>query len=262
SGDDLSVEAHEVDNTAEGSASVGDERTTNTAEARHKITPPDLTPSAGKEIASNEISAGDCTEATITGGNDSNGAVSELRLRDLDYFTEDVTFGGFTEGIDWPTGAESAKVVYHLDGDDTEDVPFDDGDTPNAPGADITGFEIVFGAETNAIQPEASASATFTIETSEDAVGEGDDLNTTNELATTVGLANGRTSDPAEASDDLRLVKPAVNVELDKTVRPSATVHPGEHVVTKLESKLTTTSDYVTADKIVIEDAWDESGGG
>src|SRR5699024_7314031 len=132
SGDDLSVEAHEVDNTAEGSASVGDERTTNTAEARHKITPPDLTPSAGKEIASNEISAGDCTEATITGGNDSNGAVSELRLSDLDYFTEDVTFGGFTEGIDWPSGAESAKVVYHFAGDeDTEDVTFASGTTPD-----------------------------------------------------------------------------------------------------------------------------------
>src|SRR5699024_1034804 len=153
SGDDLSVEAHEVDNTAEGSASVGDERTTNTAEARHKITPPDLTPSAGKEIASNEISAGDCTEATITGGNDSNGAVSELRLSDLDYFTEDVTFGGFTEGIDWPSGAESAKVVYHLDGDgDTKDVPFNDGATPDAPGEKITGFEIVFEADGNAIE--------------------------------------------------------------------------------------------------------------
>src|SRR5699024_3110216 len=203
------------------------------------------------------------TEATITGGNDSNGAVSELRLSDLDYFTEDVTFGGFTEGIDWPSGAESAKVVYHFAGDeDTEDVTFASGTTPDAPSGDITGFEIVFEADGNAIESGASASATFTTETSEDAVGEGEDLNTTNELSTTVGLANGRTSDPAEASDDLRLVKPAVNVELDKTVRPSATVHPGEHVVTKLESKLTTTSDYVTADKIVIEDAWDESGGG
>lgn len=263
SGDDLSVDAHEVDNTAEGSAGVGDERTTNAAEARHKITPPELTPSAGKEIAPNRISAGDSAQATITGGNDSNGAVSELRLRDLDYFTDDVTFGGFTEGIDWPAGAESAKVVYHLDGDgDTKDVPFNDGATPDAPGEKITGFEIVFEADGNGIQPEASASANFTIETSEDAVGEGEDLTTTNELSTTVGLANGRTSEPAESSDDLRLVKPAVNVELDKTVRPSAVVHPGEHVVTKLESNLTTTSDYVTANKIVIEDAWDDSENG
>src|SRR5699024_12060903 len=63
SGDDLSADAHEVDNTAEGSASVGDERTSNTAEARHKITPPELTPSAGKEIAPNRISAGDSAQA-------------------------------------------------------------------------------------------------------------------------------------------------------------------------------------------------------
>src|SRR5699024_647041 len=156
SGDDLSVDAHEVDNTAEGSAGVGDERTTNAAEARHKITPPELTPSAGKEIAPNRISAGDSAQATITGGNDSN-------------------------------GAESAKVVYHLDGDgDTKDVPFNDGATPDAPGEKITGFEIVFEADGNGIQPEASASANFTIETSEDAVGEGEDLTTTNELSTTV----------------------------------------------------------------------------
>src|SRR5699024_10179576 len=153
SGDDASADAQEVDNAAGGSASVGDESTSNTAEALHKITPPDLTPSAAKEIAPNRISAGDSAQATITGGNDSNGAVSELRLRDLDYFTDDVTFGGFTEGIDWPAGAESAKVVYHLDGDgDTKDVPFNDGATPDAPGEKITGFEIVFEADGNAIE--------------------------------------------------------------------------------------------------------------
>src|SRR5690625_4626047 len=222
-----------------------------------------FTSAAGEVVARYRISVAYIPQVTITCGNDSAGAVSELLLRDLDYFTDDATFGGFTEGIDWPAGAESAKVVDHRDGDgNTKDVPFNDGATPDAPGEKITGFEIVFEADGNGIQPEASASANFTIETSEDAVGEGEDLTTTNELSTTVGLANGRTSEPAESSDDLRLVKPAVNVELDKTVRPSAVVHPGEHVVTKLESNLTTTSDYVTANKIVIEDAWDDSENG
>lgn len=259
---DLSAETHEVNNTAAGTASIDDDSVTETAKASHKVIPPGLNASASKEIAPNRISAGDSAGATITGGNKSNGAVSELRLSDLEFFTDDITFGGFTEGIDWPAGAESAKVVYHLDGDDTEDATFANGAIPDAPSKKITGFELVFGAESNAIETEASASAAFTINTSEDAVGEGEDLNTTNELATTVSLANGRESDPAEARDELRLVKPAVSVALDKTIRPSATVHPGEHVVTKLASKLTTTSDYVTANKIVVEDAWDDSADG
>src|SRR5690625_6514905 len=105
-----------------------------------------FTSAAGEVVARYRISVAYIPQVTITGGNDSNGAVSELRLRDLDYFTDDVTFGGFTEGIDWPAGAESAKVVYHLDGD-TKDVPFNDGATPDAPGEKITGFEIVFEAD-------------------------------------------------------------------------------------------------------------------
>ena len=74
-------------------------------------------------------------------------------------------------------------------------------------------------------------------------------------MTTTVTASNGLT-DTATASATLTLLKPAINITLNKTVLPSTAVAPGERVVTKLETRLTTTSDYVTASKIVVTDAW------
>src|SRR5699024_2126428 len=97
-------------------------------------------------------------------------------------------------------------------------------------------------------------------ETTEAGVPAGERLPTTNTVWTTVTSFNDRT---AEATDDadLTLVAPAVDVDLTKTIRPGATIRPGEDAVTQLSSNLTTTSDYVVADTIVVEDSLTGDGG-
>ncbi|WP_159621025.1 DUF5979 domain-containing protein [Ruania rhizosphaerae] len=261
-GEDLSVDTHTVDNTTVGSAAVADrDPATATADASYTVTPPALGVETSKNISPSRIAAGDSAEATLTGTNASDIPVAELRLADLDYFTADLTFDGFTAAPSWPAGATGAEVIYHpLDGSDPVSVPFADGETPAAPAEAISGFELVFTADAPGIEPAASTSADFMIGSTEAAVSTGETLPTTNTVDASITTFNDRGE---EASDDanLTLVAPAVDVELTKTIRPGATVRPGEDVVTELRSNLTTTSDYVTATQIVVEDSSTGDGG-
>ncbi|GAA4429190.1 hypothetical protein GCM10023169_31180 [Georgenia halophila] len=260
---DLSTEAHAVTNVVAGSAAVEhiDEPATDTATATYTVNPVAMSVAVEKSIDPARIAAGDRADASLTATNTSDGGMDSLRIADLDYFTEDVTFGGFTAAPTWPAGATSAVVLYHpLDGGEPVEVPFADEETPAAPTAPISGFELVFTAPDGGIEPAATTAAPFTIVTSENAVAVGESMQTTNTAAATVTAPNGRTAeDTAEAP--LEVVAPAVDVELAKTIRPSSAVAPGETVVTQLAANLTTTSDYVTADRIVVEDAWTGDGG-
>jgi len=261
-GADLSLATQRVDNVVEAAAAVeGRDPVTDTATASYQVDPVRLAAATVKEISPSRIAAGDSAAGRIVGTNTSDAGVNRLRVADLDYFTEDIRFGGFTSAPSWPSAATAGTLIYYpLDGSAAIEIPLVDGVVPDAPGVDISGFELVFTAPEGGIASGSSAVIDFTIQTTEDAIAEGEtQLATSNTATTTVTGTNGAEashSDPA----DLTLLEPEIDVTLDKTIRPSSSVSPGEPVVVELESHLTTTSDYVTATKIVVEDAFTGPG--
>ncbi|MEZ5297252.1 MAG: hypothetical protein R2697_13525 [Ilumatobacteraceae bacterium] len=259
-GADLSLASHQVDNvTLATAAADGFDPATATATAAYRVNPATLGVDAAKDIVPARISAGDVATGTISARNTSDVGVAELRLADLGYFTDEITFGGFTEAPEWPVAATTGEVVYHFLAGGTppsETVTFPNGAVPDAPSAPISGFEIVYTAPDGGITADAATDATFEIVTTEAATGAAVEVTTTNTVATTVTAPNGRNA-VDEASDTLTIVTPGLDITLDKQILPQTPVAAGETVVTSLSTNLTTTSDYVTADQIVIEDAWD-----
>ncbi|MCB2412573.1 DUF11 domain-containing protein [Demequina sp. TTPB684] len=257
----LSAAIHAVTNVVEATASAaGHTPASDTATAPHTVNPATVLAATTKDITPGRIAAGASTAGRIVATNASDVDVVELRAADLGYFTADVTFGGFTAPPSWPAGTVSAAVTYYpLDGSPEVTLPFSDGATPAAPAQPISGFEVVFSAAAGTIEAGASSTIDFDIDTAESAIGTANSLNTTNTVVTTVEAANGLTDD---ASDDASLVllRPAIDITLNKSILPSTTVTPGERVVTSLRTRLTTTSDYITADEIVVEDAYSGVG--
>ncbi len=255
-GESFEAETRTTDNVVEGQTeAIGYDPAIDTATASHTITPTDLSAGATKNIEPARIPAGDSAAATISGTNTSSGPVSELRISDLDYFTEDVTFGGFSEPPTWPEGATSAEVIYYpLGGGNPEIVPFDNGQTPAPPSEAISGFEIVYSAEDDAIIATANASAAFTIDTDADTAADGE-LATTNNITTTVNTASGRQA-TADASDDLTVVDPSIVVDLAKSILPATAVLPGESVTTSLTAVTASASEFIDPKTIVVEDSW------
>ena len=253
---DLSTATHTVDNIASVKLTApGHEPATGTATATYTVNPAQVLAGASKTISPSRIAAGDSAVATLVGTNNSDVGVNELRLSDLEYFDANVTFGGFSSAPTWPATATSAAVIYHpLSGATVTTVPFLNGETPAAPGFDISGFEIVYNATAGGIAPGTNAQAVFGIDTTEEAVGTATTVRTTNNLEVKVIAPNGL-DDSDTNTAPLTLVRPAIDVSLAKRIRPSAAVQPGDRVVTELTATLTTTSDYVIAKQIVVEDA-------
>ncbi|NTV39349.1 MAG: hypothetical protein HGA51_05250, partial [Demequinaceae bacterium] len=260
-GADLSAAVHSVPNVVLATANAsGHTPATATATATHTVNPATVRAATSKSIAPNRIAAGSSANARIVATNASDVGVVELRAADLDYFTAEVTFGGFTAPLDWPAGTESAAVIYHpLAGGADETVSFADGAVPAAPTVAISGLEVVYTSPSGVIEAGASSTINFDILTTEAAIGALDTVTMTNTVETTVEAPNGLT-DSATDSANLVLLRPAINITLNKTVLPSTAVAPGERVVTSLQTRLTTTSDYVTATQIVVEDSWSGPG--
>lgn len=260
---DLSTEAHAVDNVVEASAEVTDrDPATATAGAHYEVIPVNVAASTTKNITPGRIAAGDSADGRITGTNTSDAGVDVLTVSDRDFFTEDIAFDGFSAAPVWPATATAATATFYpLDGSDPIAVPFTNGETPVVPGGvAISGFELSFTAEDGGIDSGASTVIDFVIQTGEDALSEDEDqLTVTNSATTEVIAPNGNS---AEATDDadLTLLTPEIDITLDKTIRPSSSVEPGEPVVSELKANLTTTSDYVTATQIVVEDAYAGDG--
>jgi len=255
-GADLSTAPHTVTNVVESFAAIG-ERTTpiREASANHQVIPAALGAEVAKNILPARIPAGNSAVATITAKNTSAVPVAELRIDDLGYFTDNVTFGGFSKGITWPENTASAVVTYlNLDGT-SQSVVFADGATPAAPAKAISGFEIVFTAGESGIQPGEQAQPVFLISSSHAATGDNATLATSNTAVATVTASNGST---AQAQDDapLVVVTPTIEVGLDKTLSPSVAVEPGERVVAKLQSTIDSRSDFIKPTRIVVEDSW------
>ena len=77
-----------------------------------------------------------------------------------------------------------AAFDAHLAAGGTHEVPFADGDVPAAPGAPVTGFELVFTG--SLIQANAIANAVFSIDTTENATGGTPSVTLTNTVVSTV----------------------------------------------------------------------------
>lgn len=257
-GADLSTAAHTVANVATGSATAGDASESEDATASYTVAPAIPTVETSKDIDPDTITAGQSATAHLSA---TNGAipVSELRIADLGFFTDEVAFGGFTAAPVWPAGASAATVVYHLAAGGTQSVPFGDGTTPADPSGPITGFEIVYTG--NLIQADTTTDVRFAIDTTEDATDGDASVTLTNTVTSKVTAPNGLT-DTATASDTLRIIDPAVSITLAKKIRPGAPVAPGDTVVASLETDAQTTGDGAVLHDIVVEDAWDDSEDG
>lgn len=246
----LSTAEHRVDNTATGSAALaGQPAATEDAQASYVVKPAIPTVEAQKDIAPGSITAGQDATASIS-GTTGDVPVTRLTVADLDFFTDEVAFGGFTGPLSWPADATQGQVTYHLLGGGTQVVPVVEGQVPSVPAAPISGFEITW---TGPIKANETGGASFTITTTEDATGGAAEVTLTNEVDVDVEAANGLTDDATD-SDTLRIVDPAITTSLLKTVRPSSAVEPGESVISSLRANAVAHGDGAVVHDIVVED--------
>ena len=159
---DLSTQEHTVDNVTTGSAQAQGQTVTDDGNASYKVTPLIPTVQASKNIAPERLTAGQSATATI-GATNGDTPVTSLHIADLGFFTDQITFGGFTGPLTWPSAATGAELVYHpLDPNDPPETiqlsPLDG--TPSSPVNPISGFEITW---TGPIAPNETGGAGFTI---------------------------------------------------------------------------------------------------
>jgi hypothetical protein len=255
-GSDLSTAEHRVDNVATGSAVLAGQPTkTDDATASYVVRPAIPTVEAGKDVSPSSVTAGQDASATISGTN-GEAPVTSLGLKDRDFFTGDVMFGGFTAPLTWPAAATQATVTYHLLAGGTQTVVVTSGQTPAPPSAKISGFDIDW---TGPIQANETGGARFAIDTTEDATGGAPEVTLTNRVDADVRASNGLT-DTDDASDTLRIVDPAISTTLTKTVRPSAAVEPGESVISSLQANAVAHGDGALVHDIVVEDVVGSGG--
>lgn len=230
-----------------------------TDDATYTVSPAAVGTTVDKSFTPNRVPAGNSSIGTITATN-TQSSVKTLVISDKDFFTDELTFGGFTQPISWPSGAASGKITYHmLDGSADQSVDIDNGlTTPTAPTGKISGFEIVFDSTSNTIVTGAQSTATFQVKTSS-AVDFGDktELTSTNTATSTVTAVNEQTETDQDTAD-LTRVKPGINVDLEKSIKPSGAVEPGHDVIVDLTATTNASSDYVKPTTIVVEDSWGE----
>ncbi len=258
---DLSLGTLQVDNTAIATvAAPGLTPVSATASATHIVTPPAVDVSAVKNFSPDRIAAGDVTTMQLTATNQSDVGVRTLTMRDVNFFTDEVDFDGFGPTFSWPSGATHANLVYYMrTGAPPQIETVTAPNLPVGPPGAITGFEIEFVAGTGAIDSGASAVIDVLIDTDESATASQSTVNVPNTLNVAIEATNG-VIDNASAQDTLTLVRPSIEATMDKRVAPSGAVSPGDRVVVSLRSRVVATSNYVTVDEILVEDAWTGAG--
>ena len=246
-----------VTNRVSGTATAPDVApVTKTATAPYAIGGLTVAVDATKSITPARIPAGTSATATIGAQNRSNGPLSSLTLTDADYFTPDVTFGGFTAPLSYPAGATSGMVTWTFSDDSAVDVPFANGDTPTPippAGAHVTGFALAFQG---AIPAGTVFNASYRIETAADLVES--EARSPMQLPNTVVAAGvnpaGTANDSATAP--LAVFYPDIRITLDKKISPAAPVTAGGTVVVQLPTASSTDSAFVNPSTIVVEDVW------
>ncbi|WP_436700183.1 DUF5979 domain-containing protein [Nocardioides sp. BYT-33-1] len=249
-GDDLSTDEHRVDNVTTGSAALAGQPTVrDDGQASYVVRPAIPSVEANKNISPDSITAGQDAPATITGTN-GGVPVTSLTVADLDFFTDEVTFDGFSGPLTWPAAATGATVTYHLLAGGTEERTVGAGQVPSAPSAKISGFEITW---TGPIEADETGGAAFTIATTEDATDGAAEVTLTNKVDVEVKASNGLTDTDSD-TDTLRVVDPAITATLDKAVRPGSAVAPGQSVISSLKANVIAHGDGAVVHDIVVED--------
>ncbi|MDQ6523703.1 DUF5979 domain-containing protein [Nocardioides sp. LHD-245] len=249
-GGDLSLAEHRVDNVTTGSATLAGQPTArDDGQASYIVRPAIPSVEANKNISPDSITAGQDAPATVTGTN-GGVPVTSLTVADLDFFTDEVTFGGFDGPLTWPAAATGATVTYHLLAGGTEPQAVSSGQVPAAASGKISGFEITW---TGPIAADETGGAAFTIETTEDATGGAAEVTLTNKVDVAVEASNGL-ADSDSDTDTLRVVDPAITATLDKTVRPGSAVRPGQSVISSLKANVIAHGDGAVVHDIVVED--------
>ncbi|SDH71395.1 conserved repeat domain-containing protein [Leifsonia sp. 98AMF] len=231
------------------------------ASAQQIVAPLTVSVSADKSFVDPQIPAGDSSVATVTAKNTSTGPLTSLTVTEPGsgtFFTNKVTFGGFTSAAAWPQGATGATIHWFVNsGTAPADSTVDQASgLPGAPtlsgGQYLTGFQIVY---TGSIAPGATASIPFTVNTTTDAGPAGSGFVTYPNTATVEG-ANpaGTATDTANANLDVYF--PEVKLTLDKTITPS-TVIPGGTSLVQLSAQTPTGTSSVRPDTIVITEPQD-----
>lgn len=244
-------------NVTEGSVTVpGHDVARKQATAPYAIGALTVAVEAGKSISPSRLPAGTIADATLSAKNTSNGPLTELTIADLDFFTNDLKFAGFTQPITVVAGATAAHVVWHFSDGSTASVSFASGTQPVAPaaptGAHLTGFEIVFVGD---IPAGASATINAGILPTVDLVDEnGPAVKKENTVIVTGKNSAGSAS--AEKKAELTIYYPDIKLSLNKKVRPGGAVQPGAGVVAQLETTTASDSAYVNPTAIVVTDQW------
>lgn len=266
SGAGLSTTTSTIANVAQAQGSRGpDSSPVVNGNATYVVSPAAIGTTIAKSFSPNRLPAGNSTVGTITAKNSAS-AVQTLTVSDYTpdspFFTSTVTFGGFIQGINWPQGATSGTVKYYLAAGGTEEYPFASGAVPHSPSAAISGFDLAFSAAGNNIVTNAQAVAKFAVNTSSAVdFGSNPTLSSTNTATSTVVAVNGQ-SVTNKVDAPLTQVKPAVNITLKKTVKPTTAVQPGQSTIVSLASTTSSSSDYLKPTSIVVEDSWDQSAKG
>ncbi|WP_238439446.1 hypothetical protein [Microbacterium sp. JZ31] len=229
------------------------------ASAPYEIGGLDVKVEAVKSITPARIPAGGSAEAVLGAKNASNGPLSTLTIRDTDYFTEALRFGGFTSPLAYPAGATSASVTWSFSDGDPVVTPFAAGETPVAPaapdGAHLTGFAISYEG---AVERGAVIEAPFRIDTAVELVPSEERSPVEAPNTVRVEGTNPAGSAEAQATAPLRVFFPDIALELDKQISPTGAVTAGGTVVVQLPTKTSTDSAYVVPTRLVVEDVWRE----
>jgi fimbrial isopeptide formation D2 family protein/LPXTG-motif cell wall-anchored protein len=186
-------------------------------------TPPQV--AVTKQFARDTLVAGQGTTVTLRATNRGKPVnrlvVAEPGPGGADLHDQGLVFGGFTGGLEWPSGATSAAIVYRLaDGGtfdagsttttDTVPVPA----TTDVDPADVVGFTITFSAPAgeDVIDESAAAVVPFAV-----TAAAGADATATNTTEATVVDSDGGTADDV-ASDDVTVSPLRVSTRVTKGI--------------------------------------------
>ncbi len=173
-----------------------------------------------------------------------------------EFFGENLIFAGF-DNSDlnkiWPTGATGGQLTWlHADGPTVMNLTKNTA-LPAAPaGKTITGFEIVF---TGAIEPESVAEVKYRLKTNsaDSFVAAGKTKGPLQNNIDVKGEKTGLPADTANASANITLVAPRIDVKIEKQVGPK-TVLPGQDVVVQLKTEVATDGGRTKPTEIIVED--------
>ncbi|GIT78738.1 hypothetical protein LLS1_04070 [Leifsonia sp. LS1] len=231
------------------------------ATASQVIAPLTVSVSADKSFSVQQIPAGQSTTATLTATNTSTGPLTSLSVREPGsgtFFSDKISFGGFTSGAAWPDGATGATVSWSVN---TGTAPADSTFTSSsglpsaptlAPGQYITAFQVTY---TGTIGTGATAKLPFRVGTTTDAGPAGSGFVTYSNAATVTGVnAAGTAEDTATAN--LEVYFPEVMLALDKTITPQ-TVIPGGASLVQLSAQTPPGTSSVRPTTIVVTEPQD-----